>query len=105
VVSFSLIFFSFSGPLSEYQKQLLAKGAEAYGYRGAVWTRKRVRQLIEDEFGVSYHVDHMSYLLDKIGWSRQKPRRRATQQKQEAVEAWQAEWPTVEKKPTPQVKR
>src|SRR5262249_37504771 len=84
---------------------LLAKGAEAYGYRGAIWTRARVRQLIEDEFGVSYHLDHMSYLLDKIGWTRQTPRRRASQQNSDAVEAWQAEWPTVEKKPRKRVKR
>ena len=32
---------------------LLAKGAEAYGYRGAVWTRARVRQVIQDVFKVS----------------------------------------------------
>ncbi len=84
---------------------LLVKGAEAYGYRGAVWTRARVRQLIENEFGVSYHLDHMSYLLDKIGWTRQTPRRRASQQNPDAVEAWQTEWPTVEKKPIKRAKR
>ena len=75
---------------------ILAKGAEAYGYRGAVWTRARVQQVFE----VSYHVDHMSYLLDKIGWSRQKPRRRATQQKAEAIQAWEDGWSEVKKKPS-----
>ena len=83
---------------------ILAKGAEAYGYRGAVWTRARVRQVIEDVFKVSYHVDHMSYLLDKIGWSRQKPRRRATQQNTAAIQAWEEDWSGVEKKPSKPVK-
>lgn len=78
---------------------LLARGAEAYGFRGAVWTRARIRHVIHDEFGVSYHVDHMSYLMQKIGWTQQQPRRRATQQNQAAVEAWDTNWPAVEKKP------
>jgi transposase len=77
---------------------MLARGAEAYGFRGAVWTRKRIRQVIEEVFGVSYHVDHMSFLMDKIGWTHQKPRRVAAQQNQAEVEAWQANWETVEKK-------
>jgi transposase len=85
--------------------ELLERGAEAYGYRGAVWTRGRIRQVIEDVFGVKYHVDHMSFLVRKIGWTQQKPQRVAAQQNQATVEAWQADWPEVEKKPKPQDKR
>ena len=84
---------------------ILARGAEAYGVRGARWTRARIRQVIEDVLGVSYHVDHMSYLMDKIGWTQQKPREVATQRSQAAVEAWQANWPAVEKKPSKKSKR
>jgi hypothetical protein len=76
---------------------ILARGAEAYGFHGTRWTRARIRQVIEDLLGVSYHVDHMSYLMDNIGWTQQKPREVATQQSQAAVEAWQANWPAVEK--------
>lgn len=79
--------------------EVLARGAEAYGYRGAVWTRARIRQVIEDEFGVKYHVDHMSFLMQKIRWTQQQPRRIATQKNQTAVETWQANWAEVEKKP------
>jgi transposase len=78
--------------------EILGRGAEAYGFRGARWTRARIRQVIEEVFGVSYHVDHMSYLMDKIGWSQQKPREVATQQNQAVVEAWKTNWPGVEKK-------
>ena len=42
---------------------VLARGAEAYGFAGGVWTRARVRQVIQAVFGVNYHVDHMSDLL------------------------------------------
>jgi transposase len=82
--------------------ELLARGAEAYGFRGAVWTRARIRQVIEDVFGVKYHVDHMSFLMQKIRWTQQQPRRIATQQNQAAVEIWQTNWAEVEKKPNKQ---
>src|SRR5579884_3117498 len=37
---------------------LLAKGTEAYGFRGDVWTAKRVAEVIHRMFGVRYHRDH-----------------------------------------------
>jgi transposase len=78
---------------------LLARGAEAYGYLGAVWTTKRVAALIQKEFGVRYHPAHVSRLLRFIGWSVQKPIRRATQRNEAAITAWQQEgWPALEKK-------
>ena len=84
---------------------LLARGAEAYGFAGAVWTRARVRQVIQDVFGVNYHVDHMSYLLKKIGWSSQKPIRRATQRNEAKIQEWNENWKRVEKKPDGKDKR
>jgi transposase len=52
--------------LTEEQKaqipQLLAKGAEAYGFRGDVWTARRVAEVIERTFGVHYHRDHVGRL-------------------------------------------
>jgi transposase len=58
---------------------LLARGAEAYGFRGDVWTARRAAQLIADTFGVRYHRDHVSRLLRQLGWSRQRPMKRAGQ--------------------------
>jgi transposase len=52
---------------------LLAKGAQAYGFRGDVWTAWRVAEVIERTFGVKYHRDHVSRLLREAGWSRQEP--------------------------------
>jgi transposase len=79
---------------------LLAKGAEAYGFLGDVWTQARVAALIKAEFGVTYHRDHMNRLLRAIGWSVQKPVERATQRDEAAIKAWVDErWPAIKKKP------
>jgi transposase len=64
---------------------LLARGAEAYGFRGDVWTAKRVAEVIWRTFGVRYHRDHVSRLLRQIGWSRQQPVEQATQRDGPAV--------------------
>src|SRR5438874_12224628 len=34
---------------------LLVKGAEAYGFRGDVWTGKRIAEVVSRSFGVHYH--------------------------------------------------
>jgi transposase len=78
---------------------LLTRGAEAYGFRGDVWTAKRIAEVIWRTFGVRYHRDHVSRLLRQIGWSRQQPSERATQRNEQAIEAWQEErWPASKKK-------
>ena len=63
---------------------LLAKGAEVYGFRGDVWTASRVAEVIARTFGVRYHRDHVGRLLREAGWSRQKPMERASQRNDEA---------------------
>lgn len=77
---------------------LLKEGAQAYGFRGEVWTRERVGAVIERLFGVRYHDRHVSRLLHKIGWSVQKPVRVAVQRDEAKVQQWREEgWPTLKK--------
>lgn len=79
---------------------LLAQGAEAYGFIGEVWTTKRVAVVIQRTFGVRYHPAHVSRLLRREGLSLQKPIKRATQRNEAAIAAWQAErWPALLVKP------
>jgi transposase len=79
---------------------LLARGAEAFGFRGQVWTARRVTAVIRREFGVRYHPNHVGKLLRAAGWSAQKPVRRATQRDEAAIAAWHAErWPALKKGP------
>jgi len=81
--------------------ELLAKGPEAYGFRGEVWTRRRVGSVIQQEFGMAYSDTHVGRLLDKIGWSRQKPVERAEQRDEEAIAEWREEtFPELKKKPS-----
>ena len=78
---------------------LLAQGAEAYGFRGDVWTASRVAEVIKRTFGVRYHRDHVGKLMREAGWSRQKPVVRASQRNEEALKKWSEErWPEIKKK-------
>jgi transposase len=80
--------------------ELLARGAEAHGFRGEVWTCQRVAEVIRKEFGVRYHPAHVSRLLKASRLSLQKPARRADQRDEEAIERWKQErWPSLKKGP------
>jgi transposase len=94
-----------SGPgrppkLSDTQKRLIPEflwhGAEAYGFRGQVWTRARIAKVIEEEFGVRYHKGHVGRLLQELRWTPQVPIKRAIQRDEEAIERWRVEvWPEL----------
>jgi transposase len=79
--------------------ELLERGAEAYGFRGEVWTCERVvAGVIRKESGVSYHPAHVSRLVRKLGLSLQKPMRRANQRDEEAIRRWKTQrWPSLKK--------
>jgi transposase len=70
---------------------VLAKGAEAHGFVGEVWTTPRVAEVIRREFGVRHHPAHVSRILKAIGWTVQKPMRRATQRDAAAITTWRDE--------------
>lgn len=79
---------------------LLAAGAEAYGFRGQLWTCARVAAIIRQEFGVSYHKAHVSRILKELAWTPQKPIERASQRNEEKIAGWRKEvWPELKKKP------
>ncbi len=81
--------------------EVLARGAEAFGYRGQVWTTKRVAEVIKRVFGVSYHPAHCSRILRAIKHSVQKPIQRATQRDEAAIGRWKDErWPALKKRPS-----
>src|ERR671910_1929322 len=78
--------------------ELLAQGAEAHGFRGEVWTCERVAIVIRREFGVSYHPAHVSRLLKALRQSLQKPKRRAEQRDEEAIDNWKdKKWPSLKR--------
>jgi transposase len=78
---------------------LVERGPEAYGFRGQVWTCRRVAEVIRRTFGVTYHPAHVSRLLHAVGHSVQRPVAQATQRNAAAIQAWwQQRWPALEKK-------
>lgn len=80
--------------------ELLERGAEAYGFRGNIWTRKRVAEVIRREFGVAYTPTHAGRLVRACGWSLQKPIRRPTQRDEASIRRWREKgWSEVKKRP------
>jgi transposase len=78
---------------------VLAKGAEAYGFGGDIWTTKRIAVVIKRTCGVSYHPAHISRLMRQLGWTVQKPIQRASQRDDAAVRVWREEtWPALSAK-------
>ncbi|MBV8268965.1 MAG: IS630 family transposase, partial [Planctomycetaceae bacterium] len=74
-------------------------GAEAYGFRGNVWTCERVAGVLSEEFGVSYSNSQVSRLLKRLGWTPQVPITRAIQRDEAAIERWRVEsWPALKEK-------
>jgi len=83
-------------------EQLLLRGAHAAGFATDLWTCPRVATVIRREFGVRYHVDHLGRLLRRLGWSPQKPERRARERDEAAIRRWlRVELPRIKKKPAP----
>lgn len=78
--------------LSEEQrdtlKQLLNEGAHLHGFPDASWSTLRVRDVIGRHFNIWHHRDHVRRILHQLGFSRQKPDKRALEQNPEAVATW-----------------
>jgi transposase len=71
-------------------------GAEAYGFRGELWTCRRVVAVLFEEFGLWYSRRQVARLLQKIGWSPQVPLLRAIQRDEAAIRRWRVQaWPRI----------
>lgn len=86
--------------LTPEQKNLipdfLDHGAEAYDFRGEVWTCARVAQVIREEWQVDYSLSQVAHLLKALHWSPQIPVTQAQQRNEEAIQRWREErWPEL----------
>ena len=85
--------------LAQLQKleTLLAQGAANHGWPNQLWTTARVAQVIEQHFHIGYHHDHVGrFLRKRLGWSVQKPTRRARERDEAAILDWQSrEFPRI----------
>lgn len=79
-------------------KRMLKRGALKAGFPTERWTLERVSELIKKEFDINYHPKGLGRVLDKLGFSVQKPLPRAEERDEELVEAWLLrDWPRLKK--------
>lgn len=79
---------------------LLIEGPEAHGYETNLWTLERIARVVKKQFGVSYHPGHVWKLLGRLGWSCQRPERRARERDEATIRRWlKYRWPRIKKKP------
>jgi len=68
--------------------EILDSGPVAYGFSSGIWTCSRVGHVIQIEFGVSYHEDHVRKILHQLGFSVQRPTKKLAQ----ADTKWKQKW-------------
>jgi len=88
--------------LSAKQRRQLEKaldqGAYAHGYAEDYWTADRIGHVIWELFGVRYESSSVWRLLQRLGWSSQKPQRQPLERDDEAIRHWKRYvWPRIKK--------
>jgi transposase len=84
--------------LSKLEKFLL-KGPLAAGFGNDLWTCERVAALIDNKFGINFHRSHVWRILRELGWTPQKPERRAIERDEKGIERFiKYEWKKAVKK-------
>jgi transposase len=78
-------------------EQALLEGSGANGVAGELWTLDRIATVIERQTGVRHHPAWVWALLrHRLGWSVQRPVRRAAERDQDAIDRWVKErWPRI----------
>lgn len=89
--------------LSPDQKQELSqwllKTPKECGFDKYLWTQQLIADLILQKFGVAYHHDHVGIILRELGFTHQKPQRRARERDEAKIQGWRQEtWPALLKK-------
>jgi transposase len=88
-----------SADLAMVEKSL-RRGPRASGFATDIWTLPRITEVIATLTGVSYHPGHVWRIMGQLGWSPQRPARRALERNDDAVDEWVAtRWPQVKKTP------
>jgi transposase len=87
------------GQQKQRLRELLLKTPGECGFQKYLWTQQLIADLIQREFSISYHHDHVGVILHDLGFTHQKPARRAKERDEARIEAWRNEvWPELQKK-------
>jgi transposase len=72
-----------------------------HGFATELWTLKRVGALIERMHGVRFGQTQVWRILGSLGFSPQKPQKRAIERNEDVVRQWKRRtWPALKKKPS-----
>jgi transposase len=82
-------------------EKILLRGPRRAGYPTELWTLKRVAEVIKTTFDVTYDPSGVWHVLNRMGWSCQKPERRAREREEDAIVTWRKkDWPRIKKRAT-----
>ena len=71
-------------------EKALRRGPRASGFATDIWTLPRITELIATLTGVTYHPGHVWRIMGQLGWSPQRPARRALERNDDAIDEWVA---------------
>jgi len=79
---------------------LLLQGAQEHGWSNNLWTARRVTEVIRRHFGIKLHPEHVRHILKRrLGWTSQKPERRARERNEKEIARWRREeFPRIKKR-------
>jgi len=85
--------------LEAVHRAVLQKPTE-HGFGTDLWTLKRVGVVINRLYGVKFGQTQIWRILGALGFSAQKPEKRAIERSEEGVRQWKRRtWPGLKKKP------
>jgi transposase len=92
-----------TAPQKQQLTELLLTTPQECGFAGRyLWTQQLIADLIQRQFGVDYHHDHIGVILKRLAFTHQKPARRARERDEAKTQAWRREvWPDLLKKVPP----
>lgn len=84
----------------EALSHFLTEGAQVHGFTNDLWTLPRIAAVLEKQTGLRVHRGHLWRVLIALGWSIQKPEKRATQRDEAAIGRWKRHtWRALKKRP------
>jgi transposase len=79
-------------------KRILSRGAQAAGFPTERWTLARIRKVIEQRFGVRYHLSSVGRLMQSLNMTPQQPMARARERDERLIRAWLSkDWARIKK--------
>ena len=83
----------------ELRRAILQNPTE-HGFGTELWTLKRVGVVIKRLHGVAFSQAQIWRILGSLGFSPQKPDKRAIERNEDVVRSWKRnKWPALKKKP------